>query len=106
MYTGKVWIAPYLKSEWHKWAAMVLYFAVLGAHLLESYWASVTFSRTMGKLFRLSLEHVRSGTWPIALVNIWTTVFWFLLGTGAMFVGVVMFVIQISAIADLYIFTC
>lgn len=105
-YKGMVWIAPYLKSRWHKRAAITLYFVVLVAHLLKGYWVSAMFCRTIAKLFRIWLAHVRSGTWPAAIVELWTMVVWSLLIAGAMFVGIVMFVIQFGAIGDLCIIVC
>ncbi|KAL2194670.1 hypothetical protein P885DRAFT_62776 [Corynascus similis CBS 632.67] len=76
------------------------------AHLLKGYWVSAMFCRTIAKLFRIWLAHVRSGTWPAAIVELWTMVVWSLLIAGAMFVGIVMFVIQFGAIGDLCIIVC
>jgi hypothetical protein len=100
-YKSLVWIEPYIKSKWHKWAAIALYVAVLGGHLLQGYWTWETVSRTAVKMFRLTLADFRLAGWPALVLGACTTIFCSLMGALFMFVGWVMLVIQAGAIADL-----
>lgn len=104
-YRGMVWIGPYLKSKWHKRAAIALYFAALGAHLFEGYWVSATISRTMAGFSRLWLADVRWGSWLGAVLGTCTMVYLSFLSAGILFIGGVIFVIQSYAIVDLCLFT-
>jgi hypothetical protein len=100
------WLTPHLPTKPHRAAAVAFYVTILGAQLLEGYWAAATLGRVLAKLFRMWLLLVRSGNWWVAVVYTIAMVFLSLLGAAVAYAGVMLLGVQVGCIGGVWACAC